>query len=147
MRTLTLAAATLLAALPVAGQAVPPPAAPTAEVTAHVLELGTRAVDAFFAGEVDSLLAMMTASLVESLGGADGVRKIMDQVAEVGGMPLDVLERKVVMIGGHPTFWWEAEFSAFTAEPVVFLWTFDDDGHLSAFDADPKSQVEATPGA
>jgi hypothetical protein len=113
----------------------------TAEETARYMALGKQASRLFFEGQADSLAAMMTETEAMDKGGADGIRRLMDQVAEVGGMVLEVLEEKVVHRGAAAEFWWEADFSEFTAESVVFRWVFNDAGQIAEFDANPKSQT------
>jgi hypothetical protein len=113
----------------------------TAEETARYMALGKQASRLFFEGQADSLAAMMTEAEATDKGGADGLRRLMDQVAEIGGMVLEVLEEKVVHRGAAAEFWWEADFSEFTAESVVFRWAFNDAGQITGFDANPKSQT------
>ncbi len=115
----------------------------TAEESAKYMALGKQASRFFWEGQADSLAEMMTPAQSTEMGGADGLRRLMDQVAEVGGMVLEVLEEKVVHRGAAAEFWWEADFSEFTAESVVFRWVFNDAGQITEFNANPKSQTPA----
>jgi len=146
---LTLAAA-LAVAIPATvraqDEAPPEPAKPfTAEESAHFMELGKRATGYFFDGHADSLLAMIAPETRERLGGIEGIRQQMDVIAERAGMLLEVVDQKMTRREGAPQFWWEANFSEFTQEPLVFRWVFNDDGMIRGAGITPKSQARADP--
>jgi hypothetical protein len=146
-------AAALLLATPLAVQAqdAPPepaaaPAKPfTAEESAHYMELGKQAIGYFFDGQADSLLAMMRPETQERVGGIDGVRQMMDQIGERAGMVLEVVDQKMTRREGRPQFWWEANFSEFDMEPLVFRYIFDEDGLIRGAGVGPKSQSRFDP--
>ncbi len=144
-------AAALLLATPMAVQAqdTPEPVAPaapfTAEESAHYLELGKRAVGYFFDGQADSLFAMMRPETQESVGGIDGIRQMMDQIGERAGMVLEVVDQKMTRRQGNPQFWWEANFSEFTMEPLVFRYIFDENDMIRGAGVGPKSASRADP--
>lgn len=140
--------AVVLAATPlVAQQATVTAAKPfTAEEEARYLELGKRATTYFFGGKADSLLAMADSATGESLGGIAGIQGMMDQIGERAGVPLTVLAEKMTRRNGLAQFWYEAEFSNFTAEPVVLRWLFDEAGMLVGAGVNPKSRTPPVDG-
>lgn len=147
MRTIAVAAAMLLLA-PVlhAQDATPAPAKPfTAEETARYMELGKRANRYFFEGLADSLVAMGDSAFAARVGGIDGVRQQVANIADRAGMPLTVVDQKLTRRNGTPQFWWEAEFSEFTDEPLVFRWLFNEAGQLTGAGMGPKSQARMDP--
>lgn len=142
-RLLVALGAAMLAAAPLAAQdtaaAAPAPRPFTAAEEAHYLELGKAATHYFFDGQADSLLAMMDSTTRDRVGGLEGIRQQMDLVAERGGVPLNVLAEKMTRRNGTPQFWYEAEFSTFTNEPLVFRWLFNEDDRLVGAGMGPKS--------
>jgi hypothetical protein len=143
-------AAALILAVPAAAraqdEAAPAPAKPfTAEETTRYMEVGKRATGYFFDGHADSLLALMTPETQEGVGGIDGIRQMMDQIAERAGMLLEVVDQKMTRREGRPQFWWEANFSEFTAEPLVMRWVFTEDGMIRGAGINPKSAARADP--
>lgn len=148
-------AAALVLATPLALQAqdAPPepaaaPAKPfTAEESAHYMDLGKQAVGYFFDGQADSLLAMMNTESQERVGGVDGVRQMMDTIGERAGMILEVVDQKMTRRNGRPQFWYEAIFSEFEQEPLVFRYIFDEEGLIRGVGVTPKSAANADPEA
>ncbi|HET9064608.1 MAG TPA: hypothetical protein VFN22_02145 [Gemmatimonadales bacterium] len=147
MRPTVLAAAALLLVPAVHAQdAAPSRAKPfTAEETTRYMELGRRANRYFFEGQADSLLAMGDSAFAARVGGIDGIRQQVANIGDRAGMPLTVLEQKMTRRNGAPQFWWEAEFSEFTAEPLVFRWLFNEQGQLVGAGMSPKSQARMDP--
>lgn len=148
IRLMAALGAAVIAVSPLAAQdAAPAPAAPfSAEEEARYLALGKRATTYFFEGKADSLLAMADSVTGERLGGADGIRQMMDQIGERAGVPLNVLAEKMTRRNGLAQFWYEAEFSNFTAEPVVLRWLFDEAGMLVGAGVNPKSRTPPVDG-
>lgn len=149
-RSIVALAIALTMAVPAAARAqdeAPPPAAKpfTAEESAHYMALGQRAIGYFFDGQADSLFAMMVPETQNGVGGIDGIRQMMDQIAERAGMMLEVVDEKMTRREGRPQFWWEANFSEFTQEPLVFRWVFTDDGMIRGAGVTPKSAARADP--
>lgn len=140
--------ALVFAVAPVAAQdtATAAPAPFTAEEESRYLALGKRATAFFFEGQADSLLAMMDSTTRVRLGGIDGIRRQMDVVAERAGVPLNVLAQRMTRRQGTAQFWWEAEMSNFTDEPLVMRWLFDEQGHLVGAGLGPKSQTPPPDG-
>lgn len=147
-RLLAALGAVTLAVSPLAAQdAASTTAKPfTADEEARYLALGKQATAYFFEGKADSLLAMMDSTTRERLGGAEGVRGMMDQIAERAGMPLNVLVEKMTRRNGLAQFWHEAEYSNFTDEPVVMRWLFDEAGMLVGAGVNPKSRTPPVDG-
>lgn len=127
-------------------EVIPEPAKPfTAEETAKYMEVGQQAANYFFGGQADELAAMMTEATLERSGGIDGILQMMDTIAERAGEMLEVKEQKMTRRNGTPQFWFEASFSEFTAEPLVFRWLFDEDGKITGAGITPKSAANADP--
>lgn len=147
IRLLAAIGAVAIATSPLAAQeAVPAPAKPfTAEETSRYMALGKRATDHFISGHADSLLAMMSPEAQEGVGGLDGVRRMMDQIAERAGVVLNVVDQKMTRREGRPQFWWEAEFSEFTEQPLVIRWVFGEDDLITGAGINPKSAARADP--
>ncbi len=133
--------AVVLAAAPLTAQDAAP-AAPkpfTADEEARYLKLGHQAVSYFFDGKADSLLAMMDSASQAQAGGVDGIRQRMDVVAERGGVPMTVKAEKMTRRNGMPQFWYEAEMSNYTQEPIVLRWIFNEKDQLVGMGFGPKS--------
>lgn len=142
------AAVTVVSSPLIAQDTAPAPPAPfTAEAEARYLALGKQATRFFFEGKADSLLAMADSVTGERLGGVAGIRGMMDQIGERAGVPLTVLAEKMTRRNGLAQFWYEAEFSNFTAEPVVLRWLFDEAGMLVGAGVNPKSRTPPVDGA
>lgn len=143
--TLSMLAAVVLAATPLTAQTTDTTGGVVQAFTAaereHYMALGKRLTAYFFGGEADSIAAMLTDQMSREFGGPDGIRTLMDQVAEQAGMVLEVLAEEVHRRDGQAEYWWEANFSEYTREPVVFRWVFNEAGQVSGFDADPKSNM------
>ncbi len=146
-RLLVALGATMLAAAPLAAQdTAPAPVAAkpfTATEEAHFLELGKKVNGWFFEGHADSIAAIADSGARAGMGDVDGIRRMMDQIAERGGVPLTVLAEKMTRRNGTPQFWYEAEFSNFTDEPLVFRWLFNDQDRLVGAGVGPKSAAHA----
>lgn len=147
MRLTALAAAVLMFAPAIHAQdAAPAPAKPfTAEESSRYMALGKQATRYFFEGHADSLVAMGDSAFVARTGGVDGIRQQVATIADRAGMPLNVLEQKMTRRNGAPQFWWEAEFSEFVDEPLVFRWLFNDNGQLTGAGMGPKSAARMDP--
>lgn len=119
----------------------------TTEEEARYMELGRKANGYFLEGKADSLLAMADSATGDRLGGVAGIRGMMDQIGERAGVPLTVLVEKMTRRQGLAQFWFEAEFSNFTTEPVVLRWLFDEAGMLVGAGVNPKSRTPPVDGA
>ena len=136
-------AAALLAIVssPLAAQ-TPKPTPLSAADSTRFMELGRTYVRWMLQGKADSLVAVMDAEYLESTGGPVGVSDRLGKIAERGGKEVKVLIEKLTRRNGQPQFWHEAEFSAFTDEPVVFRIVFDEKGKVVRIGLSPKSQAE-----
>ena len=148
IRLLAAIGAVALATSPLTAQDAAPaaPAPFTAEAEARYMALGKQATRYFFEGKADSLLAMADSATGEGLGGVEGIRGMMDQIAERAGTPLNVLAEKMTRRNGLAQFWYEAEYSNFTTEPVVMRWLFDEAGMLVGAGINPKSRTPPVDG-
>ncbi|MCA9762586.1 MAG: hypothetical protein KC544_05575 [Gemmatimonadetes bacterium] len=144
----TVLAVALLSLTPVlhAQDAAPAAAKPfTAAETTRYMEIGQAATRYFFEGHADSLLAMGDSAFQARVGGVDGIRQQVDRLAERAGMVLNVLDQKMTRRNGTPQFWYEAEMSEFTNEPIVFRWLINEDGKLVGAGMGPKSMAPKDP--
>lgn len=123
--------------------AIQHPAPFTKAEQAMYMKAGEQASRLFFAGQADSLLAMTTAETAERFGGLEGMRKMMDQVAERGGVVLAVLDRKLTRRNATPQYWYEVEMSNYTAEPIVLRWLINPEGKIVGAGVSPRSQARA----
>ncbi len=146
-RVLAALGAAVIAIAPLSAQdsaESPTPAKPfTAAEEAHYLELGKKVNGWFFEGHADSIAAIADSGARARMGDVDGIQQMMDKIAERGGVPLTVLAEKMTRREGKPQFWFEAEFSSFTDEPLVFRWLFNDQDQLVGAGVTPKSMAKA----
>ncbi len=148
IRIIAALGAVSLAAAPLAAQdttAAPTKTFTAAEEARH-MALGRKVNTWFFEGQADSLLAIADSTTRERMGGIEGVRRQMDMVGERAGIPLNVLVEKMTHRRGIPQFWWEAEFSSFTQEPIVIRWLFNEQGEMVGAGMGPKSQAPPPDG-
>lgn len=153
MRLHALTALTLLAAAPLAAQ-TPAPAAPAAapavkltpEQEAKLLALGKKYTKWFLGGQADSLLAVFDAESIAKMGGAEGLKTVMQQVAERGGVESKIVEEKMTYRRGQPQFWHAGEFSEFAEDQLVIRWIMTVDGKIIGAGIGPKGQTPAPDG-
>ena len=110
---------------------------------AAYLELGRKYYDWFAGGQADSLLAHMAEDTRAQSGGADGVRQRMDEFMFRAGAETELLVEKMNRRNGHPQYWRESRYSAFTDEPLVFRWLFNPEGQVVGIGMGPKSRTPA----
>jgi hypothetical protein len=115
----------------------------TAAENARYLELGQKYNRWFLTGQADSLLAAADSVTAEKMGGLEGIRAQMENMSERVGVVLSVVTEKMTRLGGTPQFWFEANFSEFTQEPVVFRWLMNEQGQLVGAGMNPKSAARA----
>ena len=127
-------------ATPLAAQMQAPTPLSAADST-HLMELGRTYTRWMLQDKTDSLMAVMTPEFLESMGGAAGVSERMAMLAEHAGKELMVLAEKMTRRNGRPQFWHEAAFSAFTDEPLVFRFVFDEKMKVAGIGMGPKSQA------
>lgn len=140
---LTLAALPLAAQTPVVAQVASAPAPLTPAEEARFLALGKTYTRWFLGGKADSLLAVMAPETAEKVGGIDGVRDMMNQVAERAGAETKMTEEKMTRRNGRPQFWHAGQFSEFTDDELVIRWIFDADGKITGAGFGPKGTTPA----
>jgi hypothetical protein len=124
----------------------PTPAEPfTKEEATKYMGLGDQAVGYFFDGYADSLATMFAPQALESVGGVEGIIGMMDTIGERAGMVIEVLDAKMTRRRGIPQYWWEADFSEFTDEPLVLRYVFNEEGQISGAGVGPKSGSPSDP--
>lgn len=115
----------------------------TAADAARLTELGKTYTRWFLAGKADSLLSAFTPESAENAGGIDGVREMMNQVAERGGVEVKVTDEKLTRRNGYPQFWHAGQFSDFTSDELVIRWVLFPDGKIRGAGIGPKAATPA----
>jgi hypothetical protein len=144
-----LTAAMTLVALPLAAQDAPPAAPPpfkpfTEDETERYMARGKQVMGWFLAGHADSLVTAFGGEMAERAT-IDEVRQQMDLFAERAGTVIRDLAEKMTRRNGTPQYWWEAEGTNYTAEPVVMRWLFDEDLKIVGVGLTPKSRAPSDP--
>lgn len=141
-----------LFALPLAAQTTAPAAAQSApapvpkltpEQEAHFLALGKTYNRWFLAGKADSLLQVLAPETVENIGGIEGLRSMMNQIAERAGVETKIVEEKMTRRNGRPQFWHAGLFSDFPDDQLVLRWILDSNGKITGVGAGPLAQAPA----
>jgi hypothetical protein len=117
----------------------------SAEKTEHYKTLGQRAAGFFFDGQVDSVLSMLSPTIVFEMGGAAGLEEQMGQTQDQLGLPVEVLVERVGLRDGKVEFWWEANFSNVVDTPFVLRLQFDKYDLVAFGDLTPKSAAPPLP--
>jgi hypothetical protein len=137
-----------LAAMPLAAQTSPPQPPPFVPFTQaehdRYLARGKQVMGWFLAGHADSLLTALGGEMAAQMDLA-GIRQQMDGFAERAGTPTNVLAEKMTRRMGTPQFWWEAEVTNFTAEPVVMRWLFNEELQVVGVGFTPKNRAPSDP--
>ena len=150
IRSLATAAAILLATTPLAAQTTPAPTLTPVAATpaplspadeARFLALGKTYTRWFLTGKADSLVAAIAPDRAEKVGGIDGLREGMNQVAEKAGVETKVTEEKLTRRKGQLQFWHAGAFTELEGDELVIRWIFEDDGKISGIGIGPKSQA------
>ena len=90
----------------------------------------------------ESLVAMMPAENAIAMGGVAGAHEQMLKMKERMGSVVKVLAEKMTRREGKPQFWFEADYTDFTDEPVVMRFVFTEDGKLVGLGINPKSAAK-----
>jgi hypothetical protein len=136
-------------ALPLAAQAqTPPPPPPFVPFTAaeqeRYLARGKQIMAWYLAGHADSVYATFAPEIAGQMD-ADGVRQQRDVFEERVGTVIKVVAEKMTRRNGIPQFWWEAEGTNFTPEPVVMRWMLNEQLQVVGVGFNPKSQARFDP--
>ncbi|MEP6590818.1 MAG: hypothetical protein ABJC19_06520 [Gemmatimonadota bacterium] len=137
----------LLSAVPLAAQTAPAPVSAASPITLtpakeqQLFDLGQRYTRWFLAGRADSVLGAMAPETATEMGGIEGVRQMMDQVAERAGVEVAITEEKMTRRKGNPQFWHAAKFRDFTDDELVLRWVMDADGKITGIGFGPKSRT------
>lgn len=136
-------------AAPLAAQTTAPaaPAAAPAKLTpeeeARFLALGKTYTRWFLAGKADSMLTAFDPEAAEKAGGIEGIRGMMNSLAERAGVETKIVEEKITRRNGRVQFWHAGLFSDFADEEVVLRWIFDANGKITGAGMNPKSKAPA----
>lgn len=145
-KKLTTTLALMLVALPLAAQeAPPPPFKPFTQAESdRYLARGKQVMAWFLAGHADSLLTVFSGEMAAEMT-IDAIRAQMDGFAERAGTVSKVLVEKMTRRNGAPQFWWEAEVTNFTAEPVVMRWLLNEELKVVGVGFNPRSRAPSDP--
>lgn len=103
------------------------------------LELGRKYATWFLKGEADSLAARMSPTLLERLGGPDGVRQGMVQLEMQVGNFVKLVEEQFVWRGDARQYWYTAQMTALP-EPIVLRFVMQPSGAVSGLGMNPLSR-------
>lgn len=117
------------------------PAKLTPAEEARFLALGKEYTRWFLAGKADSLLAVLSPETVEKVGGIEGLREQMAQVADRAGIETKVVEEKLTRRKGQLQFWHAGQFSEVADDLVVIRWLLDRDGKITGAGLGPLAQT------
>jgi hypothetical protein len=137
------AAVPLSAQTPTVAPAAAAPAPLTPAEEARFFALGKTYTRWFLSGKADSMLAVMAPETVEKVGGIDGMREMMNQIAERAGVETKMTEEKMTRRNGKPQFWHAGQFSEFADDELVIRWIFDADGKITGAGFGPKGSTPA----
>ncbi|MES2306826.1 MAG: hypothetical protein V4558_15085 [Gemmatimonadota bacterium] len=115
----------------------------TPEQEAHFLALGKTYNRWFLTGKADSLLQVIAPETIEKVGGIDGLRTMMNQIAERVGVETAIVEEKMTRRNGRPQFWHAGLFSEMPDDQVVLRWILDANGKITGVGAGPLSKAPA----
>ncbi|MFL5506511.1 MAG: hypothetical protein ACJ8AU_06485 [Gemmatimonadales bacterium] len=96
-----------------------------------------------FAGEADSIVALLTDAARTKGGGREGVLQMSAKLAMALGSETALIEEKMTRRNGNRQYWRSATFELFVAEPFVVRWVFDAAGHVMGAGLNPLSQAPA----
>lgn len=154
VRTLIPVALFALVTAPLTAQTATPPAATPASAPAPMeklspadearfLALGKTYTRWFLSGKADSMIAVFSPETMEKMGGIEGLRGMMNQVAERAGVETKITEEKMTRRNTRPQFWHAGIFSDFTQDEIVIRWIFDINGKITGAGFGPKTQAPA----
>ena len=135
-----------LAALPLAAQdAAPPPFKPfTAAENERYLARGKQIMAWYLAGQADSVHSAFSPETAGEIT-VDQIRQQRDVFEERAGTVIKVLAEKMTRRNGIAQFWWEADATNFTAEPVVMRWLLNEQLQVVGVGFNPKSRALSDP--
>ncbi len=128
-------AAALLAVSPLSGQ--------DAAADPH-LERGRALTEAFYAGELDGIVASFNAPMRDALGGVEGLAAFRDQLAAQLGAEAEVVREAVRDVQGHRVYQRVVRYEN-APTPFVVTWAFDAADQIAGFSiqADQGQPTEA----
>ena len=102
------------------------------------LEIARRAATFFYAGEVDSLITMMTPAVLNEIGGREGLLGGLSQVSLRAGDEASVVEERWNLRNGQRQYWRTSKMTQF---PDDFLLRFnlDAQGLISGIGMGPAA--------
>ena len=108
-----------------------------------LVERGRTLTAWLFAGEADSIVALLTDAARTKGGGREGVLQMSAKLAMALGSETALVEEKMTRRNGNRQYWRSATFELFVAEPFVVRWVFDAAGHVMGAGLNPLSQAPA----
>ena len=108
-----------------------------------LVERGRTLTAWLFAGEADSIVALLTDAARTKGGGREGVLQMSAKLAMALGSETALVEERMTRRNGNRQYWRSATFELFVAEPFVVRWVFDAAGHVMGAGLNPLSQAPA----
>src|SRR5690625_27705 len=108
------------------------------------MERGRELTALFYAGDTEGIAAGFTAEMDEALGGAEGVKVCAEQVVQLLGEELEVLDELVEEQSGLIFYTRTAEFSEAPA-PFLLEWAFTPEGEIAGLHITAEEEPEAAP--
>jgi hypothetical protein len=145
MRTILSGLAALLLTTPLVAQTALAAAATNEPQLSDsaLVERGRTLTAWLFAGEADSIVALLTDAARTKGGGREGVLQMSAKLAMALGSETALVEEKMTRRNGNRQYWRSATFELFVAEPFVVRWVFDAAGHVMGAGLNPLSQAPA----
>jgi hypothetical protein len=136
--TIFLAASLLMAS------AAPVLAQQTTAAPVDTMAVGRQATMYFYAGQLDSLWAMVDSTWQQELGSSDWFIQRAFEVQQRVGEEEELVREEIRMRNGEPQYWRTARFSGYAAEPVVLRWVVTPEGKVSGVGFNPESRNPPT---
>lgn len=138
-----------LFALPLAAQNAPPAAPPpfkpfTQAETERYMARGKQVMAWYLAGQADSVHGAFSPETAGEIT-VDQIRQQRDVFEERAGTVIKVLAEKMTRRNGIAQFWWEADVTNFSAEPVVMRWLLNEELKVVGVGFNPKSRALSDP--
>lgn len=109
-----------------------PPGVATAQDTDPTVERGREFTEAFYAGELESIVEVFTDDMRNALGGLEELAAFREQVLAQLGAESEVVDEQVRESAGLRVYRRQARFRN-APGPLLVLWAFDAEGHVAAF--------------
>ncbi len=116
---------------------------PAQDAAIDTMAVGRLATEYFYAGNVDSLWAMLSPAYQERVGDPEALLDRLDMLIEQAGDEVELIEESIRMRNGQPQYWRVAEFEL-APEPLLIRWVVTPDGKIGGQGMGLASQPPAT---